>query len=60
MRKRALLLLLAFIAIAMLLASGVALAVTRVGGPGPDTLIGTNGSDKLLGRGQRLDRRPRR
>jgi Ca2+-binding RTX toxin-like protein len=32
-------------------ASGVALAVVRSGGPGNDTLIGTNGSDSLQGKG---------
>jgi Ca2+-binding RTX toxin-like protein len=34
-----------------LVASGVALAVTKIGGPGPDTLRGTNGDDNLLGKG---------
>jgi hypothetical protein len=37
--------------VALLLASGVALAVTKIGGPGPDTLRGTNGADNLLGNG---------
>jgi Ca2+-binding RTX toxin-like protein len=37
--------------VALLLASGVALAVTKVGTNGPDTLRGTNGDDNLLGRG---------
>jgi hypothetical protein len=44
-------LVLAAMALALLLASGVALAVTKVGGPGPDTLMGTKGSDTLAGRG---------
>jgi Ca2+-binding RTX toxin-like protein len=37
--------------VALVLASGVALAVTKVGTNGPDTLRGTNGDDNLLGRG---------
>ena len=37
--------------VALLLASGVALAVNKVGTNGPDTLRGTNGNDNLLGRG---------
>jgi Ca2+-binding RTX toxin-like protein len=44
-------LLLATMALSLLVASGVALAVTKIGGPGPDTLRGTNGADNLLGRG---------
>ena len=44
-------LVLAGMALALLLASGLALALTKVGGPGGDTLMGTKGSDKLLGRG---------
>ena len=35
---------------AMLVASGVALAVNKIGTDGPNTLKGTNGSDNLLGR----------
>jgi Ca2+-binding RTX toxin-like protein len=35
----------------LLMASGVALAVNKIGGPGPDTLRGTNGADNLLGQG---------
>jgi hypothetical protein len=35
----------------LLMASGVALAVNKIGGPGPDTLRGTNGDDNLVGRG---------
>jgi len=35
----------------LLVASGVALAVTRIGTDGPDTLRGTNGADNLLGLG---------
>jgi Ca2+-binding RTX toxin-like protein len=34
---------------ALVAASGVALAVVRFGGPGNDTLIGTNGDDRLGG-----------
>jgi Ca2+-binding RTX toxin-like protein len=44
-------LLLATMALTLLVASGVALAVTKIGGPGPDTLRGTNGADHLLGNG---------
>jgi Ca2+-binding RTX toxin-like protein len=36
--------------VALLLASGVALAVNKVGTNGPDTLRGTNQADTLLGR----------
>ena len=48
---RRLILLLTVMAAALLLASGVALAVNKVGTNGPDTLIGTNGSDNLVGLG---------
>ena len=44
-------LLMATMALTLLVASGVALAVTKIGGPGPNTLRGTNGADNLLGRG---------
>ena len=37
--------------LALVLASGVALAVNKVGTNGPDTLRGTNKADNLLGRG---------
>jgi len=43
--------LLATMALTLLVASGVALAVTRIGTDGPDTLMGTKGSDQLLGKG---------
>src|SRR5215213_8329406 len=43
--------LLATMALTLLVASGVALAVTKIGGPGPDHLRGTNGDDILIGRG---------
>jgi len=43
--------LLATMALTLLVASGVVLAVTKIGGPGPDTLRGTNGADNLLGNG---------
>ena len=49
MRRTALLI--ASIAFVVLLASGVALAVTKVGGPGDDTLRGTDERDRLEGRG---------
>jgi hypothetical protein len=44
-------LLLATMTLTLLVASGVALAVTKIGTDGPDTLRGTNGDDILLGRG---------
>ena len=44
-------LLLATMALTLLVASGVALAVTKIGTNGPDTLSGTNGSDSLFGKG---------
>src|SRR5918997_3582421 len=44
-------LLVTMMAVSLLLASGVALAVNKVGTSGPDTLRGTNGSDNLLGKG---------
>src|SRR5215210_8135229 len=44
-------LLLATMALTLLVASGVALAVTKIGTNGPDTLKGTNGDDNLIGKG---------
>src|SRR5918995_7245776 len=44
-------LLMVTMALTLLVASGVALAVTKIGTDGPDTLMGTKGSDQLLGRG---------
>jgi Ca2+-binding RTX toxin-like protein len=44
-------LLLATMALTLLVASGVALAVTKIGTDGPDTLRGTNGDDNLIGKG---------
>ncbi len=44
-------LMLAAMALALLLASGVALAVNKTGTNGPDILRGTNKDDNLLGRG---------
>ena len=44
-------LVLAAMALALLLASGVAWAVNEIGTDGPDTLRGTNADDNLLGRG---------
>ena len=41
----------AAMALTLLVASGVAWAVTKIGTNGPDTLRGTNGADNLLGRG---------
>ena len=43
--------LVAIMALTMLVASGVGQALIKVGGPGPDTLMGTKGSDTLSGRG---------
>ena len=44
-------LLVATMALTLLVASGVALAVNKVGTNGPDTLKGTDGADNLLGLG---------
>lgn len=44
-------LLLTVMAATLVVASGVALAITKIGTNGPDTLMGTNGSDELFGRG---------
>jgi Ca2+-binding RTX toxin-like protein len=44
-------LLLATMALTLLVASGVALAVNKIGTNGPDTLRGTNGADTLVGLG---------
>jgi hypothetical protein len=54
MTRRTILLLFAMIA-TLLLASGVALAVNKVGTNGPDTLRGTNRDDNLLGKGGQDD-----
>jgi Ca2+-binding RTX toxin-like protein len=50
-RMRRVALVLAATALALLLASGVAWAVNKIGTDGPDTLRGTNGADNLLGKG---------
>src|SRR5215212_7906451 len=42
-------LMLATMALTLLVASGVALAATRIGTDGPDTLRGTKGDDNLIG-----------
>jgi len=42
---------LATMTLTVLVASGVALAVTKIGTDGPDTLRGTNGDDNLTGKG---------
>jgi Ca2+-binding RTX toxin-like protein len=47
---RRVVLVLAAMALALLLASGVAWALNKVGTNGPDTLRGTNGADHLSGR----------
>ena len=44
-------LLVAMMAVTLVVASGVALAVTKIGTDGPDRLRGTNGDDTLIGRG---------
>src|ERR687893_9662 len=46
-------LLLATMALTLLVTSGVALAVNKIGTDGPDTLRGTNGNDNLAGRGDK-------
>jgi RTX calcium-binding nonapeptide repeat (4 copies) len=43
--------LLAAMAFTLVVASGVAWAVTKIGTNGPDTLVGTNGNDNLIGKG---------
>ena len=48
---RRLVLLLTVMAVALVVASGVAVAVSKIGTNGPDTLRGTNGNDDLLGKG---------
>ncbi len=48
---RRVILLLALMAATLVVASGVALAVTKIGTNGPDTLRGTNGDDNLIGKG---------
>ncbi len=48
---RRVILLLTMMAATLVVASGVALAVNKVGTNGPDTLKGTNGADNLLGKG---------
>ena len=48
--RRRVALVLAAMALAMLLASGVAWAVTEIGGPGSDVLVGTDRPDLLDGR----------
>jgi Ca2+-binding RTX toxin-like protein len=50
MMRRAILLV-AMMAVSLVVASGVALAVNKIGTNGPDTLRGTNGDDNLLGKG---------
>jgi hypothetical protein len=50
MMRRIILLLMA-VAMTLVVASGVALALTKVGTNGPDRLVGTNGADTLLGKG---------
>jgi len=44
-------LLVAAMALTLLVASGVALAVNKIGTDGPDTLRGTNKADNLIGLG---------
>jgi Ca2+-binding RTX toxin-like protein len=48
---RRILLLLAAMVVTLAVASGVALAVNKIGTNGPDTLIGTNNADNLIGKG---------
>ena len=52
MKTRSMLLaVLATMALTLLVASGVAWAVNKIGSDGPDTLRGTNGNDNLIGKG---------
>jgi Ca2+-binding RTX toxin-like protein len=44
-------LLVATMILTLLVASGVALAINKIGTDGPDTLRGTNGDDNLIGKG---------
>jgi hypothetical protein len=44
-------LLAAMIAVMSVAAAGVAWAVTEIGGPGPDHIVGTDGVDQLFGLG---------
>jgi Ca2+-binding RTX toxin-like protein len=48
---RRILVLLAAMVVTLVVASGVAWAVNKIGTDGPDTLRGTNGADNLSGRG---------
>ena len=48
---RRVVLVLAVMAVTLVVASGVALAVNKIGTDGPDTLRGTNGDDNFLGKG---------
>jgi Ca2+-binding RTX toxin-like protein len=48
---RRVILLLAAMAATLVVASGLAWAVNKVGTNGPDTLRGTNGADNLFGKG---------
>ena len=48
---RRVILLLTMMAATLVVASGVALAVNKMGTNGPDALKGTNGADNLLGKG---------
>jgi Ca2+-binding RTX toxin-like protein len=50
-RVRRTVLLVAVVAACLVMASGVALAATKIGGPGEDALVGTNNPDLLDGRG---------
>ena len=50
-------LMVATMALTVLVASGVALAVNKIGTDGPDALRGTNGDDNLIGKGGN-ERRP--
>ena len=53
--RRRVVLVLAATALTLLLASGVAWALNKVGTDGPDTLRGTNGADNLSGEGGQDD-----
>jgi hypothetical protein len=52
---RRVVLVLTVMAAALILANGVALALSKIGTNGPDTLRGTNANNDLLGRGGQDD-----
>jgi Ca2+-binding RTX toxin-like protein len=51
MRMRRAIVMMTVMAATLVVASGIALAVTKIGTNGPDILMGTNGDDTLIGKG---------